>query len=215
MDMKYNGSFKANCGMKYTLVPFSHLVRKRQEMKMQERERGGGGNEREGERERAQRSLTWPRGSQESQGGDRSYWSYRSVYSALPTTIRCFTNRTNSHSGPSTCINECRVPELMDLTSPVTRKVLRLHICSTEVQCQSVPVWSHVQRKKRFNSSLMGMLFMCSSLPVGRVIESGRPAGAEWQPRGPWDQCFDNKCLLLFGRGLDALCAALPCVRPA
>lgn len=42
---------------------------------------------------------------------------------------------------------------------------------------------------------------MCSSLPVGRVIESGRLAGAEWQPWGPWDQCFDNKCLLLFGPG--------------
>lgn len=79
------------------------------------------------------------------QGGDLWYWS---VYSALPTNIRCFTNRTNSHSGPSTCINECRVPELMDLTSPVTRKVLRLRICSTEVQCQRVPVWSHVQREK-------------------------------------------------------------------
>lgn len=79
------------------------------------------------------------------QGGD--LW-YRAVYSALPTNIHCFTNRTNSHSGPSTCINECRVPELMDLTSPVTRKVLRLWICSTEVQCQRVPVWSHVQREK-------------------------------------------------------------------
>lgn len=57
------------------------------------------------------------------QGGD--LW-YRAVYSALPTNIRCFTNSTNSHSVPSTCINECRVLELMDLTSPVTRKVLRL-----------------------------------------------------------------------------------------
>lgn len=89
----------------------------------------------------------------------------------------------------------------MDLTSPVTRKVLRLWICSTEVQCQRVPVWSHIQKGKRFNSSLMGMLFMRSSLPVERVIESGMPAGAEWQPWGPGDQCFDNKCLLLFGLG--------------
>lgn len=74
-----------------------------------------------------------------------SYWS---VYSVLPTKICCFTNRTHSHSGPSTCINECLVLELMDLTSPVTRKVLRLWICSTEVQCQRVPVWSHIQREK-------------------------------------------------------------------
>lgn len=115
--------------------------------------------------------------------------------------IPCFTNRTNSQSGPSRCINECRVLELMDLTSLVTRKVLRLWICSTEVQCQRVPVWSHVQKGKRFNSSSMGMLFMRSSLPVERVIESGMPAGAEWQPWGPGDQCFDNKCLLLFGLG--------------
>lgn len=57
----------------------------------------------------------------------------------------------------------------------------------------------HTSKGKRFNSSLMGMLFMCSILPVGRVIESGRLAGAEWQPWRPWDQCFDNKCLLLFG----------------
>lgn len=88
------------------------------------------------------------RGSQESQQGregDPWYWS---VYFALPTNMHCFTNRTNSHSGPSACINECRVPELMDLTSPVTRKVLRLQICSTEVQCQRVPVWSHVQGER-------------------------------------------------------------------
>lgn len=130
--------------------------------------------------------------------GDLWHWP---VYSAHPKNIPCFTNRTNSQSGPSRCINECCVLELMDLTSPVTRKVLRLWICSTEVQCQRVPVWSHIHKGKRFNSSLMGMLFMRSSLPVGRVIESGMPAGAEWSPWGPGDQCFDNKCLLLFGLG--------------
>lgn len=42
---------------------------------------------------------------------------------------------------------------------------------------------------------------MCSILLLARVIESGRPAGAEWWLWGPWDQCFDNKCLLLFGPG--------------
>lgn len=64
---------------------------------------------------------------------------------------------------------------------------------------------------KRFNSSLMGMLFMCSSLPVGRVIESGMPAGAEWQPWGPQDQCFDNKCPLLFGPGAWCLLCCFYC----
>lgn len=55
---------------------------------------------------------------------------------------------------------------------------------------------------------------MCSSLPVGRVIESGRLAGAEWQPWGPWDQCFDNKCLLLFGPGgLMSFVLPLPAVK--
>lgn len=99
----------------------------------------------------------------------------------------------------------------MDLTSPVTRKLLRLWICSTEVQCQRVSVWSHIQKGKRFNSSLMGMLFMCSSLPVGRIIESGRPAGADWQPWRPWDHCFDNKCLLLSGPGVCGLLCCFYC----
>lgn len=61
----------------------------------------------------------------------------------------------------------------------------------------------------------MGMLFMCSSLPVGRVIESGSRVGAEWQPWGPRDQCFDNKCLLPFGSGcLMPFVQALLSVRP-
>lgn len=53
---------------------------------------------------------------------------------------------------------------------------------------------------------------MCSSLPVGRVIKSGRLTGPEWQLWGPWDQCFDNKCLLLFG--LSAWCLLCYPYRP-
>lgn len=122
-------------------MPFSHLVSRRQEMQRKREQMLSTYGETSALSDVAQRQP----GESGRQGGDLRYWC---VYSMLPTNIRCFTNRTNSHSGPSTCINECRVPELMDLTSPVTRKVLRLRICSTEVQCQRVPVWSHVQREK-------------------------------------------------------------------
>lgn len=93
----------------------------------------------------------------------------------------------------------------MDLTSPVTRKVLRLQICSTEVQCQRVPVWSHVQREKvqQFIDGNAFYVLQSASGEGNQVRQAAgaewQAAGAEWQPRGPWDQCFDNKCLPLFG----------------
>lgn len=126
--------------------PVSHQVRHRQRKyrKIQARERADVGSQ-TGRLSALSVVVQSKPGESGRQGGDLRYWS---VYSASPTNIRCLTNRTNSHSGPSTYINECRVPELMDLTSPVTRKVLRLRICSTEVQCQRVPVWSHIQREK-------------------------------------------------------------------
>lgn len=128
------GHLKLMADLKYSHAQFSHLVKK-------------GCREKEATESGDFSLPLWQcrRRVRKGQGGD--LW-YCSVYSTLLKNIRCFTNRTNSHSGPSTCINECRVPELMDLTSPVTRKVLRLQICSTEVQCQRVPVWSHVQREK-------------------------------------------------------------------
>lgn len=115
-------SLKYIAGVKCTCAPFSHLVGKRLRKY----------RNREARKSRCcshtvygrQHSLTQRQpGESGQQGGDLWYWS---VYSALLTNIRCFTNRTNSHSGPSTCINESPVLELMDLTSPVTRKVLRL-----------------------------------------------------------------------------------------
>jgi len=96
-----------------------------------------------------------------------------SVYFAFPRQI-CAVLPTEHIPilPPAISLNVRRVPELMDLTSPVTRRVLRLHIqLRTEVQCQRVPVRSHVEKGKRFN---MGMRFMCASLPAGRVMESGR-----------------------------------------
>lgn len=90
--------------------------------------------------------------------------------------------------------------------SAVTRKVLRLPICSTEVQCQRVPVWSHVQKEK-VQQFIDGNAFYVLQSARGSVIESGRPVRAEWRLQRLGDQCFDNKCLLLFGSGLDALCA--------
>lgn len=55
--------------------------------------------------------------------------------------------------------------------------------------------------KEKVQQFIDGNAFYVLQSASGRVIESGRPAGAEWWPWGPWDQGFDNKCLLLFALG--------------